>query len=66
MILDDIPATVFEGEAELGVVMGKYADHVSEEESMDYVFGYVNFIDGSARGLQKPPAQFFYQMKAFI
>ena len=63
MILQDIPATVFEGEAELGVVIGKRCYEVSEKEAMDYVFGYVNIIDGSARGL--PPAgNVFFQMKA--
>ena len=30
---------------------------------MDYVFGYTNFIDGSARGLQ-PANNSFYQMKS--
>ena len=30
---------------------------------MDYVFGYVNFIDGSARGVV-PPTNVFYQMKS--
>ena len=63
MVLQDIPATVFEGEAELGVVIGKRCYQVSEAEAMDYVFGYINFIDGSARGL--PPAgNVFFQMKA--
>ena len=63
MILQDIPATVFEGEAELGVVIGKRCYQVSETDAMNYVFGYVNIIDGSARGL--PPAgNVFFQMKA--
>ena len=63
MVLQDIPATVFEGEAELGVVIGKRCYQVSEAKAMDYVFGYINFIDGSARGL--PPAgNVFFQMKA--
>ena len=63
MILPDVPAPIFEGEAELGVVIGKYADNVPAARAMDYVFGYVNFIDGSARGL--PPAgNTFYQMKS--
>ena len=63
MVLQDIPATVFEGEAELGVVIGKRCYQVSEAEAMDYVFGYINLIDGSARGL--PPAgNVFFQMKA--
>ena len=63
MVLQDIPATVFEGEAELGVVIGKRCYQVNEAEAMDYVFGYINLIDGSARGL--PPAgNVFFQMKA--
>jgi hypothetical protein len=35
----------------------------SEADAMDYVFGYMNFIDGSARGLG-PPANVFFQMKS--
>ena len=63
MILPDVPATVFEGEAEVALVIGKRASHVKAADAMGYVFGYVNFIDGSARGL--PPAQnSFYQMKS--
>ena len=63
MVLDDIPATCFEGEAELAVVIGKRADHVAAADAMDYVFGYTNFIDGSARGLV-PPSNVFFQMKS--
>ncbi|MGQ4809763.1 hypothetical protein NKDENANG_03190 [Candidatus Entotheonellaceae bacterium PAL068K] len=63
MVLPDVPATIFEGEAELGLVIGKRADQVSQEEAMDYIFGYLNFIDGSARGLQ-PGGNTFYQMKS--
>jgi 2-keto-4-pentenoate hydratase/2-oxohepta-3-ene-1,7-dioic acid hydratase in catechol pathway len=63
MVLPDVPATIFEGEAEVAVVIGKRASTVSADKAMDYVFGYVNFIDGSARGL--PPAgNTFYQMKS--
>jgi 2-keto-4-pentenoate hydratase/2-oxohepta-3-ene-1,7-dioic acid hydratase in catechol pathway len=63
MVLPDAPATIFEGEAELAVVIGKRASNVSAAEAMSYVFGYLNFIDGSARGL--PPAgNTFYQMKS--
>ena len=62
MLLPDVPATIFEGEAEVAVIIGKRASHVRAAEAMDYVFGYTNFIDGSARGL--PPAgNTFYQMK---
>jgi 2-keto-4-pentenoate hydratase/2-oxohepta-3-ene-1,7-dioic acid hydratase in catechol pathway len=63
MILPDVPATIFEGEAEVALVIGKHASGVSADRAMDYIFGYVNFIDGSARGL--PPMQnSFYQMKS--
>jgi 2-keto-4-pentenoate hydratase/2-oxohepta-3-ene-1,7-dioic acid hydratase in catechol pathway len=63
MVLPDVPATIFEGEAELAVVIGKRASRVPAAEAMSYVFGYTNFIDGSARGL--PPAgNTFYQMKS--
>src|SRR5215467_6763377 len=61
MVLPDAPATIFEGEAELAVVIGKRASNVKAADAMDYVFGYTNFIDGSARGL--PPAgNVFFQM----
>jgi 2-keto-4-pentenoate hydratase/2-oxohepta-3-ene-1,7-dioic acid hydratase in catechol pathway len=63
MVLPDVPATIFEGEAELAVVIGKRARQVSSGEAMRHVFGYVNFIDGSARGLP-PPGNVFYQMKS--
>ena len=63
MVLPDAPATIFEGEAELAVVIGKRATKVNQAEAMNYVFGYLNFIDGSARSL--PPAgNTFYQMKS--
>src|SRR6266571_2031590 len=63
MVLPDVPATIFEGEAELALVIGKPASHVHAVEAMDYIFGYLNFIDGSARGLP-PSGNTFYQMKS--
>jgi len=63
MILPDIPATIFEGEAELALVIGKRASHVVQAEAMQYVFGYLSFIDGSARGLP-PENNSFYQTKS--
>jgi 2-keto-4-pentenoate hydratase/2-oxohepta-3-ene-1,7-dioic acid hydratase in catechol pathway len=63
MVLPDVPATIFEGEAEIAVVIGKRATRVSAAQAMEYVFGYVNFIDGSARGLP-PPGNVFFQMKS--
>jgi 2-keto-4-pentenoate hydratase/2-oxohepta-3-ene-1,7-dioic acid hydratase in catechol pathway len=63
MVLPDVPATIFEGEAEVALVIGKRASRVKAADAMNYIFGYVNFIDGSARGL--PPAgNTFYQMKS--
>ncbi|MBI1733581.1 MAG: fumarylacetoacetate hydrolase family protein [Candidatus Rokubacteria bacterium] len=63
MVLPDVPATIFEGEAEVALVIGARASHVPAGDAMRYVFGYVNFVDGSARGL--PPAgNTFYQMKS--
>ena len=63
MVLPDVPATIFEGEAELAAVIGRRASGVSASDAMSHVFGYVNFIDGSARGLP-PAANSFYQMKS--
>jgi len=63
MVLPDMAASVFEGEAEIAVVIGKKASHVKAADAMKYVFGYVNFIDGSARGVV-PPTNVFYQMKS--
>jgi len=59
MVLPDVAATIFEGEAELALVIGKKASNVKAEDAMSYIFGYTCFIDGSARGV---PA--FYQMKS--
>ncbi len=63
MVLPDVPATIFEGEAEIAVVIGARADNVPAAQAMRHVFGYVNFIDGSARGLP-PPGNVFFQMKS--
>lgn len=63
MVLPDCPATIFEGEAEIALVIGKRAKNVAAADAMQYIFGYMNFIDGSARGL--PPAgNTFFQMKS--
>jgi len=42
------------GEAEMALVIGRRASNVKAANAMKHVFGYVNFIDGSARDL--PPA----------
>jgi 2-keto-4-pentenoate hydratase/2-oxohepta-3-ene-1,7-dioic acid hydratase in catechol pathway len=63
MVLPDIPATVFEAEAELALVIGTRATQVVEADAMRHVFGYMNFIDGSARGLP-PDRNVFFQAKS--
>ena len=63
MILPDVPATIFEGEAEVAVIIGKRARNVKAADAMKHVFGYMNFIDGSARGLP-PSGNTFFQMKS--
>lgn len=59
IVLPDMPASIFEYEAEIGLVISKRASNVKIEDAHDYIFGYLNFIDVSARGV---PA--FYQMKS--
>ena len=63
MVLPDVPASIFEGEAEMALVIGRRASNVKAANAMKHVFGYVNFIDGSARDLP-PPGNTFYQMKS--
>jgi 2-keto-4-pentenoate hydratase/2-oxohepta-3-ene-1,7-dioic acid hydratase in catechol pathway len=63
MVLPDAPASIFEGEAEMALVIGKRTTRVSQADAMKHIFGYTCFIDGSARGLP-PPGNVFFQMKS--
>jgi 2-keto-4-pentenoate hydratase/2-oxohepta-3-ene-1,7-dioic acid hydratase in catechol pathway len=63
MVLPDVPASLFEAEAEVALVIGKRATNVSQADAMKHIFGYMGFIDGSARGLP-PPSNVFFQMKS--
>jgi 2-keto-4-pentenoate hydratase/2-oxohepta-3-ene-1,7-dioic acid hydratase in catechol pathway len=63
MVLPDVAANIFEGEAEIALVIGKRASHVPAKDAMSHIFGYVNFVDGSARGLG-PEGNVFFQMKS--
>jgi len=63
MVLPDVPATIFEGEAEIALVIGRRASQVPASDAMGYIFGYFNFVDGSARGLP-PEGNTFYLMKS--
>ena len=51
LVLPDAPANIFHHEAELGLVIGREAANVDAADALNYIFGYINFIDGSARGL---------------
>ncbi len=63
LVLPDVPASIFEGEAEIALVIGTRASNVKASGAMKHIFGYTCFIDGSARDL--PPAgNTFYQMKS--
>ena len=63
MVMPDLPLTILEGEAELAVVMGKRAQNVRAADAMSHVFGYTNFIDGSARAVTRL-GNSFYQVKS--
>ena len=64
--LPSIPATVFHHEAELALVIGKLAKNVRAANAMDYIFGYTNFIDVSARGFSPlgPGRVSFFMVKS--
>ena len=46
-------ADVFHFEPELALVIGKRASHLSQADALDYVFGYTQFMDVSARGIAR-------------
>ena len=64
VVLSKEPAAIFEHEAELGMVIGRRASRVSAGDWEGYVFGYLNFIDVSSRGLGAPPMDSFFPTKS--
>ena len=52
-LLDIPPVTVWQPEAEIAFVVGKTAKHVEEADAYEHIFGYVPFVDVSARGLNR-------------
>lgn len=58
VVLPPAQAPVFHHEAELGIVIGREAANISAAQAYDHIFGYVNFIDVSARGLH--PNSFYW------
>ena len=65
IILPDCPVPHFHHEAELGVVVGKTSDHITAEEAKDNIFGFVNFMDVSARGLEPNGNNSFFWQKSW-
>ena len=43
----------FDYEGEIGVIIGREGRHIAEPDTMDYVFGYCCFMDGSVRKFQR-------------
>jgi 2-keto-4-pentenoate hydratase/2-oxohepta-3-ene-1,7-dioic acid hydratase in catechol pathway len=64
IIMSEQDAIVFEHEAELALIIGKQAKNANSADWRDYIFGYMNFIDVSSRGLGAPPMDSFYAMKS--
>lgn len=64
-VLPDAPASVFHHEPELAFVIGKTARNVSQEDAYSYIFGYTNFLDMSARGLQGAVGNSFWLGKSW-
>jgi 2-keto-4-pentenoate hydratase/2-oxohepta-3-ene-1,7-dioic acid hydratase in catechol pathway len=52
-----VPATNFDYESELVIVMGRRAQNVSEADALSHVFGYCNGNDFTARDLQSRSSQ---------
>jgi len=51
IVLPSAQASVYEHEAELGIVIGKKASAIKADQAYNHIFGYVNFIDVSCRGM---------------
>ncbi len=63
--LPPAPATIFHHEPELALVIGKTASKISQDDAMSHVFGYTNFLDMSARGLQGAVGNSFFLGKCW-
>jgi len=63
--LPPVAASVFHHEPELAIVVGKTATKVSQEDAMSHIFGYCNFLDMSARGLQGAVGNSFFLGKCW-
>lgn len=63
--LPPAPASVFHHEPELAFVIGRTASKVEQDDALSYVFGYTNFLDMSARGLQGAVGNSFFLGKCW-
>ena len=63
--LPPINASVFHHEPELAFVVGRRASNVGEAEAMNYIFGYLNFLDMSARGITPNNHRSFWMGKSW-
>jgi len=60
IVLADVPASGFEAEATLAVVIGREARKLTTDEALSYVFGYTAFLDVFATGLGRPQVGTFF------
>ena len=63
--LPPAPASVFHHEPELAFVIGKTASKVEQDDALSHIFGYTNFLDMSARGLQGAVGNSFFLGKCW-
>ena len=63
--LPPAPASVFHHEPELAFVIGRAASKVEQDDALSYIFGYTNFLDMSARGLQGAVGNSFFLGKCW-
>ena len=63
--LPPAPASVFHHEPELALIIGRTASKVEQEDALSYIFGYTNFLDMSARGLQGAVGNSFFLGKCW-
>ena len=63
--LPDAPVPHFHHEAELGLVIGKTSTDVPAEKAAAHIFGYLNFMDVSARGVNPNGGSSFFWGKSW-
>ena len=63
--LPPVPASIFHHEPELAFVIGKTATKVNQKDALSHGFGYFNFLDMSARGLQGAVGNSFFLGKCW-